>query len=129
MTYQQGTSYATDPRFSGYYLEDSYVLSIRESDGSLVFELEAVLTPSHPEYRSPPPTEQHCYRNAKLAFEDVQRVEWQRRSRNTFVDAQGEKDLGNIDSFVIFPDGRYKLAGDWGQVEVQANVACLSLEK
>jgi hypothetical protein len=124
----KGNSYATDARFSGYYLEDSYVLAISERDRNLAFELEAVLTPSHPEYRPPPPTEQHCYRNAHLVFQDVRDIRWQRKCGNSFVDAQGERDLGNIDSFLIFPDGRYQLAGDWGEVELLAGKACMSLD-
>lgn len=39
--------------FSNFYFEDSYVLSIDEVAGLLVFELDAVLTKSHPQYEEP----------------------------------------------------------------------------
>ena len=39
------------PSLSNIYLEDSYVLSVREGEGSLIFELEAVLAENHLKYK------------------------------------------------------------------------------
>ena len=38
---------------SNFYFEDSYVLSIDEVAGLLIFELDAVLTKNHPQYEDP----------------------------------------------------------------------------
>ena len=48
------------------YLEDSWVLAIQPSSPSLAFDLDVVLTPSHPNYRGARPGEQHDYRRARL---------------------------------------------------------------
>ena len=38
---------------SNFYFEDSYVLSIDEVAGLIIFELDAVLTKNHPQYEDP----------------------------------------------------------------------------
>lgn len=101
------------------YLEDSYVLGIAETPDSLSFELELVLTRSHPRYHEPRPDEQYCYEDAVLTIPGATKVEWVTRSSQTYRDATGEEDLGNIDSF-HYHDGRYEIVGDWGKVQVSS---------
>jgi hypothetical protein len=48
------------------YLEDSWVLEVDERGGSLVFDLEVVLTERHAFYGPPQPGEMHCYRRGQL---------------------------------------------------------------
>lgn len=120
--------YHEDNRFTGYYFEDSYVLGIVERGDAIEFKLELVLTPSHPNYQPPKKNEQHCYKKGSLVFCGVDCARWERRSERVFVDAQGDKDFGNIDSFLIFPAGRYELEGDWGAVEIRAESASVTLE-
>ena len=119
--------YDSDPRFAGYYLEDSYVLSVDQDGAEITFGLDCVLTPRHPEYVAPPPSEQHCYRRGMLVFADVSSANWQRRSDRAFTDASGARDYGNIDSFQIGAGGRYDLEGDWGSVEIVAASAAITL--
>lgn len=45
-------NYHEIPMLSGVYLEDSYVLAVREYDCQCVFELDVVLK-DHPSYRPP----------------------------------------------------------------------------
>ncbi|MBE1502249.1 hypothetical protein H4696_009349 [Amycolatopsis lexingtonensis] len=101
------------------YLEDSYVLGIDEAPESLSFTLDIVLTPPHPRYHDPASGEQHCYAAAVLTIAGVRKIEWLSRSTQTYRDATGEEDLGNIDSFQ-YHDGRYEIAGDWGHVRVHS---------
>lgn len=100
---------------SNFYLEDSYVLSINEAVETLIFELEAVLTKNHPQYKEPEKGEQYCYRKASVRFFSVTSIEWLDKRFIGFEDSAGELDYGNIDSFV-WDDGSYTLSGDWGRV-------------
>jgi len=99
------------------YLEDSYVLAIEEGESTLVFAMDLVLLESHPFYKKPSAGERYCYRRAEILFRETECVSWQKRNDLVSVDADGEVDLGNIDTFVA--DGRnYLLSGDWGTVSV-----------
>ncbi|MFY4257085.1 hypothetical protein ACOTCG_05780 [Achromobacter xylosoxidans] len=103
---------------SNFYLEDSYVLSINETAESLIFEIEAVLMKSHPKYEEPKKGEQYCYHNIFLQFFCVTSIEWIDRRYLPFEDSAGERDYGNIDSFIA-DSGSYILSGDWGTVIVR----------
>lgn len=103
---------------SEFCLEDSYVLSIDEGVGSLIFELEAVLTENHPKYEKPVEGEQFCYRMVSLCFLHVESIKWVNRSSLVFSDLSGEFDYGNIDSFYCVGTC-CTLSGDWGKVVVR----------
>ncbi|WP_338514813.1 hypothetical protein VRC24_12195 [Pseudomonas poae] len=120
-------NYYEIPSLSNIYFEDSYVLSIREREGSLVFELEAVLTENHPKYKKPQEGEMYCYRNIFLCFLNVDSFEWFDRRFMVYADASGEFDYGNIDSFVGC-DGGYELTGDWGQVAIKGQAVDVIIE-
>ncbi len=49
------------------YLEDSYVLAIKEGGSTLVFAMDLVLE-SHPLYKKPREGERYCYRKANILF-------------------------------------------------------------
>ncbi|GAA5151963.1 hypothetical protein [Amycolatopsis dongchuanensis] len=110
-------NYPEFPDLTDVYLEDSYVLGISETPGTVVFSLDLVLTPGHPRYQAPPPDEQYCYAKAELVFAEVTGVRWPRRSDLTFTDAAGEVDLGNIDT-MVYRNDHYELTGDWGEVHI-----------
>ena len=120
-------NYYEIPSLSNIYLEDSYVLSVREGEDSLIFELEAVLTESHPKYKKPQEGEKHCYRKILLRFLNVDSFEWLDRRFMAYADASGEFDYGNIDSFVGCDDG-YELAGDWGRVAIKGQAVDIIVE-
>ena len=112
--------YEQFPGLDGFHLEDSFVLAITETPSTLIFSLDAVLTPEHPAYRPPRPGEHHCYRSAELLFIDLSKTEWLHRSHRFFTDAAGAKDLGNIDAVVAGADS-VLLEGDWGRVRVRGS--------
>ncbi|PFG72278.1 MULTISPECIES: hypothetical protein [Pseudomonas fluorescens group] len=114
-------SYYDIPSLSNIYLEDSYVLSVREGKGSLVFELEAVLTEKHPKYKKPQEGEIYCYRRVLLRFLNADSFEWLDRNFVAYADALGEFDCGNIDSF-FGCEGGYELTGDWGRVAIKGGL-------
>jgi hypothetical protein len=120
--------YERDARFDTYYLEDSYVLGLDESEPSrLTFSLALVLTPKHPLYVAPSPHEQYCFRNGDLAFEGITALDWVERHFNPSTDADGQIDYGNIDVFTIGPEGRYFVEGDWGRVALTAKFARITV--
>jgi len=112
-------NYDKIPVLSNIFLEDSYVLVIHESVDSLVFELEVVLTKEHPSYDEPKQGEQYCYKRALLSFLHMSSCEWlDKNNMSGFLDAAGEIDYGNIDTFVK-SDDCYMLSGDWGRVVIR----------
>jgi hypothetical protein len=111
--------YSQYPGLAGIYLEDSYVLDIAETPGQLTFTLDAVLTPESPAYRAPRPGEHHCYALGRLVFSDALRIEWERRTAAWYTDAEGEKDLGNIDDLMVEGEA-FVAEGDWGKVRLVA---------
>lgn len=107
------------PDFAGVYLEDSYVLEIIEQPEFLRFRMEFVLTEAHQRYRQPRQGEQYCYVTGSLLFDEPVKVDWLDRDFQTFTDATGEADLGNID-YLIKEDDHWRTGGDWGEVVVHA---------
>jgi len=110
-------TYDLFPGFEDVYLEDSYVLGIAQTSVSLSFALEVVLRESHPLYHEPAPGLQYFTLKAMLDFPDPETVRWLERRFVPATDATGEVDYGTIDLF--YRDGpRYRLAGEWGDVEI-----------
>jgi hypothetical protein len=98
-------------------LEDTWVLAVRPSDGQVAFALDVVLTEAHPDYQSAKDGEQYDYRLADLVVTgDELHVELSRA--RPAIDASGETDLGNIDSWCTDADGWSVLEGEWGTVRV-----------
>ena len=104
------------PLFEHVYFEDSYVLGVKEGSGSLIFDLEVVLTEDNPLYTAPAVGERYCYKRAELAFCGVSILNWVEKRFKKNRDSSGEVDYGNIDSFIV-DNGVYTLSGDWGVVE------------
>ena len=91
--------YSDLPGLEHLYLEDSYVLGIREQHDELRFELEAVLTEDHPRWAPPKPGEAYAYRRVDLVFVRPSRVWWIEQTMQPVVGPGGDVDFGNIDSF------------------------------
>ena len=112
--------------FADIYLEDSYVLSIHEEPRGLIFDMEIVLRESHAQYHPPIPGERYCYSRGQIAFDDVRNIEWIERRNSMSADANGDRDLGNIDTLFL-KDGWYFIDGDWGRVKVQSRPPAVRL--
>ena len=104
---------------AGVYLEDSWVLELAPSDYGLSLRLETVLTPEHPLYEPPKPGQQHCYRLGWLSLRAEDPMDIRLSGNPPATDATGERDFGNVDSFVFNPaENRWELEGDWGRASV-----------
>ena len=100
---------------AGVYLEDSWVLEVAPSDHGLSLRLETVLTPEHPLYEAPKPGKQHCYRLGWLSLRAETPMDLRLSGARPAIDATGEPDFGNVDTFVFDPEeNRWELEGDWG---------------
>lgn len=115
------------PGLEHYYLEDSYVHRLQLDGDELVFDIDVVLTKSHPEYAAPKPGEQYCYRLGHLSFRRPRQVSFVGSGpfRPT-QDPDGSTDFGNIDALDL-AGGRYRITGDWGVIEVEAEAPTLTL--
>jgi hypothetical protein len=104
------------PELAGTFLEDSWVLSVEVDGGQATFDLDLVLTPEHPAFQPAKAGEQHCYVRALLTiFADD--LVFQPSGTQPAIDASGEKDLGNIDSFIDLGEGRWRVEGSWGTLD------------
>ena len=98
--------------------EDSFVREIVETKDALKLVLTVALTPQHPAYEPPEAGQKHTYRPATLTFPHKTKTIWHSRSFIPFTDAEGAKDLGNVDQFVATNEAFYHLEGEWGSVDV-----------
>lgn len=107
--------------FGSLYLEDSWVLDVRVTPGSILMECDLVLRPENLLYREPAPGEQYCYRRARICFTSVVSIDWREHpAENTVArDATGQRDYGSFDSFTATPP-EYHLSGDFGVMDIVA---------
>lgn len=101
------------------YLEDSYVLRIKTDSNSAEFRLSVVLTENHPLYNPPKQDEYYCCKKAVLSFPAATEIIWVEVNIDPAIDANGEVDFGNIDSF-FYNDQYYELSGSWGELKIQS---------
>lgn len=107
--------------FKDVFLEDSFVLEIKETSESIVFTIETILTKNHSLYEDPKPEEFYCYKKAQIQFLNLSSVDWIKKNLNFISsDANNQSDLGNIDSF-YYKNKTYHLEGDWGEVEIKCD--------
>lgn len=119
--------YCEIPGLDAVYLEDSFVLDIRQVRNTIEVFLDVVLQEIHDSYQSPRADEQYCYRRARLIFRDVNRANWTNLSFVGAFDGNEETDFGNIDEFV-FRDGSYCLSGEWGQLQISSKTPEIELD-
>lgn len=111
--------YPSLPALDGIYLEESWVLDVREASDRVTFRLEAVLTPVSPLYQPPEPGAQFCTRRGNLEFEGVTAVEWLSKTMRRIHDPRGDDDLGNIDSLTREDDALH-IQGEWGNLRIHS---------
>jgi hypothetical protein len=119
------------PELAGVDLEDSWVLGWRYDApaGRLAIEVEASLWPGHPAYEPPSAGEHTCYRRATLAFEGVTSASGLRMQSEVpgHLDPDGTRDYGSVDA-LEGADGVFRLAGEMGEVTVEAAVLRLRVD-
>lgn len=112
--------YYNIPDLENTYLEDSFVLKVIENKRELIFYLDVVLTEEHPFYFLPKVDEPYCYKKAQLIFSNCYKIDWIKKTFTVSIDANGEIDYGNIDTFT-YANNNYHLIGSWGEVKVECD--------
>lgn len=110
------------PIFAGIDLPDSYILSWRQEDDRMSFEMLFVLTIDHALYKHPNEDEWACYRSGRLSFQNVTQCTGLPDMKLVMpaTDAEGHKDYGCMDTFVETSAGQYELSGDFGAATIHA---------
>jgi hypothetical protein len=117
------------PDLRDVYLEDSWVLRLDPAERSVVFTLEAVLTPAHVRHHPPHPGEQYCYKRAVLTLSSRSPVAYQLSWSPPARDLSGLEDLGNIDTFRQIDSNSWELTGDWGLLTIMNPGVALTPER
>jgi hypothetical protein len=96
-------------RFPGYYLEDSYVLGVRQTNGDFIFDMELALRETNPEWKRPRGSETRCYRRGRLVFPEATEVTWNDIDVTPNVRPDGTVHFGRVNSIQEAADGeRYQ---------------------
>ena len=116
--------------FAGVDLESSYVLSWSLKGESLLLDLDLQLSPAHPFYEKPRPSQKACIRAALIEFPFCEAI----RAENAGVrgapsEVASRLALGRIDGLKVIADGRYELRGDFGNVQIDAERPLLRLKE
>ena len=108
--------------FDGIDLTESYILSWAHVNGSLVLEMDFVLTPDHPGYQPPPVNWYACFRRGLLRFDGVRSLTGLPNMADVIpaIDATGEKDYGHLDQLVEIAAGRFEGETDYGTFSVES---------
>jgi hypothetical protein len=118
--------YSGHSALSEVLLENSWVLSVTASSGTVKFEMDLVLLPAHAQYRQPIHGEHFCYRQGLLTIQGIERLEWSEMGRTPATDATGKIDWGHIDAFEM-ESGEWALAGDWGAMRLSGSALTVAL--
>lgn len=105
------------PGLEHVYLEDSWVIQIMATPGTLQVDCEFVLTEDHTGYQPPRAGEMYCYARGALIFKNVVSLVWEQQGMPPALDAAGETDFGGIDAFSL-DQGGFLLEGDFGNIRL-----------
>jgi hypothetical protein len=77
-----------------------------------------------------PSTEpEHPYRRGRIFFPNMEQVRWASRIQPYIDPRNGQVDYGSIDYFYQGEDGRYYLAGYWGELEIASGIPLLEIDE
>lgn len=120
-------SYEDIALFSDVHLEESFVLLVSATPGSLTIYLEAYILTTSPLWRTPRPDEAGWWLPAVLTFGGVSDLHWTDGHYPPSHDATRAVDYGTIDS--LHADGdRWTLHGGAGSIVLTASTVDLTIE-
>jgi len=108
--------------FRGVDMEASYIVGWHYESGLLSIDMDILLTPEHPFYEKPRPSQKGCIRAAVIEFPYCRSIS---RTDGEQGSTEGEAivaalEHGAVRSFCVYDDGVYEIAGAFGQVVVEA---------
>jgi hypothetical protein len=107
--------------------ESSYVLALTVVPYTLTVRMDFALTPEHPLYTPPRPSEQECYARGTISITGFEKLTWEATGIEPSRDAEEESDHGSLDEFV-HEHGRWRLACDAGVIELVGGTLSISLD-
>ncbi len=114
--------------FSAVDLNQSFILSWHVESETLVIDIDVNLTPEHPFYEKPRPSEKVCIRPATIEFPLCENIAVDGVA-TTSVEATVESlGHGAIKGLQRHDDGRYEIKGDFGIVFIAAERPLLRLK-
>lgn len=113
--------------FSAVDLEQSFVLSWQVDSASLLIDIDVLLTPEHPFYERPRPSEKSCIRPAIIEFPCCVALRIGDSAPGTVAETAEGIGHGAIKGLQRLVDGRYEILGDFGTVLVSAERPLLKL--
>jgi hypothetical protein len=115
--------------FAGADLTRSFVLFWELESETLMVDIDLFLTPEHPFYEKPRPSEKACIRPAVIEFPFCDRIESEEIPADTDSATMVTKlDRGAIEGLRRLVDGRYELKGEFGVVLLNAERPILRLK-
>lgn len=102
----------------GFELQDSWILSISADPHRAIVEIDAVLTDSAEHGGTPPAGLRYRAQVIEIRLDAARYVTYLPSLALLARQASHERGVGNIDSFVIGDDGLVRIAGDWGELDV-----------
>lgn len=115
--------------FKGVDLAASFVLSWHRDGHRLLIDMDLCLLPDHALYEPPRRDGQACIWPAALEFPHCDRIEagGQSADEQTFGPFASRLGLGRISSLQRTGEGRYRLQGRFGSVQIDADRPILRL--
>jgi len=115
--------------FAGADLTRSFVLFWELESETLMVDIDLLLTPEHPFYEKPRPSEQACIRPAVVEFPFCDRIESNAVPTDTHPATMVAKlGHGAIEGLRRLVDGRYEIRGEFGVVMLDAERPILRLK-
>lgn len=111
----------------GVGVSDSYVLSWSTEGESLLIDADLLLTPDHPAYEEPRPSEKQCYRPAFIEFPWCTKISTGERA-GPAMDMLSALGVGKISSLSAAGDGGWQLTGEFGAVLIVAEAPMVRLK-
>jgi len=96
----------------------SYVLDLRITPYQVECRMDFELLPSHPRYCNPMKRERACFKKGSIRISGFTELTWVASGFAPATDARREVDWGCLDEFAA-SDGCWRLAGDWGNIEIK----------
>lgn len=103
-------------------MEASFIVGWHYEAGLLSIDMDILLTPDHPFYEPPRPSQKGCIRTAVIEFPHCRSVS---RGGDEAGSVDGEAvvatlEHGAVQSFCVYDDGIYEITGAFGHVVVEA---------
>ena len=113
--------------FAGVDLASSFVLSWDVVGDSLVLDVDLCLTPEHPFFEKPRPSEGACIRPATLEFPYCDSINTREGNGATAKVAAALR-IGRIEGLRRIGDGHYEITGPFGRVAIESERPLLRLK-